>query len=192
MDRHDDPQSAIAASDAAASPRAADAGADVPDAVRVVVWDVPAVIERGRRFTLKIGVTRSTARGIDGWRVEVRDHEGVSRAAATVGPDGLYPQGPVRCEFLLYCDGSVGCVPCAGEDAPPPVALANWAHWHHALAALGITPPWTRDEFADFYEWLAAMIEETELGYSDDAMYLPSESTPAIEYELPRSPEPHC
>ena len=116
----------------------------------------------------------------------------VARAAATVSPEGLYPQGPVRCEFLLYCDGSVGCVLYAGEGAPSPVALANWAHWHHALVALGITPPWTRDEFEDFYEWLAAMIEEAELGYSDDAMYLPSESTPAIDCELPRSPEPHC
>ena len=97
----------------------------------------------------------------------------------------------MRCEFLLYCDGSVGCVPRAAKGAPPPVALENWAHWHHALVALGITPPWTQDEFADFHGWLAAMIEEAELGYSDDAMYLSSESTPAIDYELPPSPEPH-
>ena len=87
MDRHDDPQPAIAASDTEAASRAVDAGAAAPDAVRVVVWDVPTVIERGRRFTVKIGVTCSSARGSDGWRVEVRDHEGVSRAAATVGEE---------------------------------------------------------------------------------------------------------
>ena len=116
----------------------------------------------------------------------------VSRATAAVSPDGLYPEGPVRCEFLLYCDGSVGCVPCAAAGAPPPVALEDWAHWHHALVALGITPPWTDDEFADFDEWLAAMIGEAELGYSDDALYLPAESTPDVDYELPPSPEPHC
>ena len=87
MDRHDDTQPAIAKSDAVASPRAADAGAAVPDAARVVVWDVPAVVERGKRFTVKIGVTSSSARRSDGWQVEVRDHEGGSRATATVGEE---------------------------------------------------------------------------------------------------------
>ena len=87
MDRHDDPQPAIAASDTETASRAVDAGAAAPDAVRVVVWDVPTVIERGRRFTVKIGVTCSSARGSDGWRVEVRDHEGGSRATATIGEE---------------------------------------------------------------------------------------------------------
>ena len=36
------------------------------------------------------------------------------------------------------------------------------------------------------------MVEEAELGYSDDAMYLLSRRTPAIDYELPPSPEPDC
>ena len=116
----------------------------------------------------------------------------VARAAAAVSPDGLYPEGPVRCEFLLYCDGSVGCVPCAAAGAPPPLALEDWAHWRHALIALGITPPWTEDECADLDEWLGVMIEEAELGYSDDALYLPAESMPAVDYELPPSPEQHC
>ena len=98
----------------------------------------------------------------------------------------------MRCEFLHYCNGSVGCFPYAAAGAPPPVALEDWAHWHHALVALGITPPSTKDEFADFDEWLVVMIKEAELSYSDDAMYLPSESTPAVDYELPPSPEPHC
>ena len=72
------------------------------------------------------------------------------------------------------------------------VALENWAHGHYALIALGITPPWTREELADFDEWLGVMIEEAELGYCDDAMYLLSRETPAIDYELPPSPEPGC
>ena len=115
----------------------------------------------------------------------------VSRVSAAVSPDGLYPQGQVRCEFLIYPDGSVGCFPC-GAEGPPPVALENWAHWHHALIALGITPPWTREELADFDEWLGVMMEEAELGYCDDAMYLLSTETPAVDYELPPSPEPGC
>ena len=87
MDRHDDPQPAITASDAEAASRAVDAGAAALDAVRVVVWDVPAAIERGRRFTVKIGLTCSDARRPDGWQVEVRDHEGGSRVTATVGEE---------------------------------------------------------------------------------------------------------
>ena len=110
--------------------------------------------------------------------------------AVAVSPDGLYPQGQVSCEFLIYCDGSIGCFPCAACDTPPPVALENWAHWHYALVALGITPPWTEEEFAGFDEWLGAMVEEAELGYSDDAMYLLPRETPAIGYELPASTEP--
>ena len=78
----------------------------------------------------------------------------VSRVSGAVSPNGLYAEGQVRCEFVLYCDGSVGCFPCAAEaDGTPPAALENWAHWHYALIALGITPPWTREEFADFDEW---------------------------------------
>ena len=77
----------------------------------------------------------------------------VSRVSPALSPDGLYRQGQVSCEFLLYCDGSVGCFPCAADtDGKQPMALENWAHWHHALVALGVTPPWTREEFADFDE----------------------------------------
>ena len=96
MDRHDDPQPTTAASDAEPSSRAVDAGAAAPGVARVVVWDVPAAIERGERFTVRIGVTGSSARPPDGGRVEVRDHEGGSRAAAALdgdpwpGTDALY------------------------------------------------------------------------------------------------------
>ena len=115
----------------------------------------------------------------------------VLRVSAALSPDGLYPQGQVSCEFLLYRDG---CFPCVGETSgtPPPAALENWAHWHQAPVALGVTAPWTREEFADFEECLAAIIEEAELGHADDAMYLLSRDAPAVDYELPPSPEPGC
>ena len=111
----------------------------------------------------------------------------VSRAVAATSPNGLYPQGPVSCEFLLYCDGSVGCFPCAADGTAPPVALEDWPHWRYALAVLGVRPPWTQEEFEDFDEWLAIMIEETEAGYADDAMYLLPQTTPAIDYGPPFS-----
>ena len=111
--------------------------------------------------------------------------------SAPRAPTGLYPQGQLPCEFLLFCDGSVGCYPCAADGAPPPVALEDWAHWRYALAVLGVRPPWTRDESADFDEWLAAMIAEAEAGYADDGMYLLSEEMTSIDYEPP-SPEPGC
>ena len=112
----------------------------------------------------------------------------VSRAVGAVSPDGLYPQGQLPCEFLLYCDGSVGCYPCAATGAPP-MALEDWTHWRYALAVLGVRPPWTREEFADFDEWLAVMIEEAEAGYADDAMYLLPGTAPLVDY-TPTFPEP--
>ena len=116
----------------------------------------------------------------------------VLRAADAISPYGLYPQGQLPCEFLLYCDGSVGCFPCtADRTAPPPEALEDWAHWRYALAILGVTPPWTQEEFEGFDEWLAVMIEGAEAGYYDDEMYLLPGETPAIDYEL-TSPEPSC
>ena len=109
MDRHDVPQPAIAASDAGVSSRAADARAAASGAARVVVWEVPAAIERGSRFTVKIGLTCSDACRPDGWQVEVRDHEGGSRATATVGEepwpgtDALY-----HAEVALVAPGAEG------------------------------------------------------------------------------------
>ena len=109
-----------------------------------------------------------------------------SRAAATPRPPSGYSspsssQGPVPCEFLLYCDGSF-LLPCAGRRPWPwkTGPALRWSAGHSALDPGGIR---------GFDEWLAVMIEETEAGYADDAMYLLPETTPAIDYELP-SPEP--
>ena len=114
----------------------------------------------------------------------------VLRVSAALSPDGLYPQGQVSCEFLLYRDG---CFPCVGETSgtPPPAALENWAHWQ-AQGDPGNAPPWTREEFADFEECLAAMVEEAELGHCDDAMYPLSREMRRVDYELLRSSEPGC
>ena len=114
----------------------------------------------------------------------------VSRAIDATSPDGLYPQRSLPCDFLLFCDGSVGCYPCAETEAQP-VALADWVHWRYALAVLGVTPPWTREEFKDFDQWLVAMIGEAEAGYINDAKYPLPRSTLTVDYRLP-SPEPGC
>ncbi len=96
MDRNDAPPPKMAASDAEASSLMVDAGAAPPDVARVIVWDVPAAIEGGRRFSVRIGIACSSGGRPDGCRVEVRDHEGRSRATATVdeepwpGTDALY------------------------------------------------------------------------------------------------------
>ncbi len=79
------------------------------------------------------------------------------------------------------------CFPCAADGTAAPVALEDWSHWRYALAVLGVTPPWTQEEFEDFDEWLAIIIEETEAGYADDAMYLLPQTTPAIDYGPPFS-----
>ncbi len=123
MDRHDDPEPTTVASDAEPSSRAVDAGATAQDAARVVVWDVPAAIERGRRFAVRIGVACSSGGPPDGWRVEVRDHKGGSRATATLGEepwpgsDALY-----HAEVALVAPDAVGLYTweaVAVTNAPP-------------------------------------------------------------------------
>ena len=109
MDRHDDPQPATAVSDAEPSSRAVDAEAPPPHATRVVVWDVPPAVERGRRFAVRLGVAGSAGCRPDGWRVEVRDHQGGSRATAPLsgepwpGTDALY-----HAEVALVAPDAVG------------------------------------------------------------------------------------
>ena len=60
-------------------------GETQPHDTRVVVWDVPATIECGERFNVKLGVKCSSECPTDGWTVEVCDHEGKRRATATTG-----------------------------------------------------------------------------------------------------------
>ncbi len=58
-----------------------------PHGTRIVVWNVPATIECGETFTVKVGVTCSSACRPDGWTVEVRDHDGEKRASATTSSE---------------------------------------------------------------------------------------------------------
>lgn len=53
-----------------------------PHSRQIVVWDVPATIERGAAFRLKAGVRCEAACEPDPWRVEVRDHDGKTIADA--------------------------------------------------------------------------------------------------------------
>ena len=63
-------------------------GAPAADAhdLRIVVWDVPATVERGKRFVIRVGLSCSSRYRPAGWTVEVRDQNGERRATAT--PDG--------------------------------------------------------------------------------------------------------
>ena len=64
----------------------ADAGAGEPREARVVVWDAPSAVERGKRFAVRVGVAcPSTCPS--GWAVEVRDHAGEQRETATLGDE---------------------------------------------------------------------------------------------------------
>lgn len=50
---------------------------------RLVVWNVPATIECGETFSVQVGIKCSAGCPCDGWSVEVRDHDGKTRGAAT-------------------------------------------------------------------------------------------------------------
>ena len=58
-----------------------------PHDTRVVVWDTPPAIERGKRFAVKLGVACSARCPPAGWAVEVRDHDGERRATTTLGDE---------------------------------------------------------------------------------------------------------
>ena len=58
-----------------------------PHGTRIVVWNVPATIECGETFSVHVGVKCSSACRPDGWTVEVRDHEGETRASATTSSE---------------------------------------------------------------------------------------------------------
>ena len=54
---------------------------------RVVVWDTPPAIERGKRFAVRLGVACSARFPPAGWAVEVRDHDGELRATSALGDE---------------------------------------------------------------------------------------------------------
>ena len=54
---------------------------------RVVVWDVPATIECGQRFSVKVGVKCSSACRPEGWTLQVRDQVGEQQASAATGSE---------------------------------------------------------------------------------------------------------
>ena len=56
-----------------------------PHATRIVVWDVPSAVECGAAFKLKVGVKCAVECGAAARRVEIRDEQGRSVAAAMVG-----------------------------------------------------------------------------------------------------------
>ena len=58
-----------------------------PHETRLVVWDTPPAIERGTRFAVRLGVACSARCPAGGWAVEVRGHDGESRATATLGDE---------------------------------------------------------------------------------------------------------
>ena len=61
-----------------------------PHATRVVVWDAPPTVERGKRFGIKLGVKCPCECRPKGWVVDVCDHEGQRQAIATVS-DAPWP-----------------------------------------------------------------------------------------------------
>ena len=58
-----------------------------PHETRLVVWDTPPAIERGKRFAVRLGVACSARCPAGGWAVEVRSHDGERRATATLGDE---------------------------------------------------------------------------------------------------------
>ena len=61
-----------------------------PHATRIVVWDAPPTVERGKRFGIKLGVKCPSECRPRGWAVDVRDHEGKRQATATLS-DAPWP-----------------------------------------------------------------------------------------------------
>ncbi len=61
-----------------------------PHATRVVVWDAPPTVERGKRFGIKLGVKCPSECRPKGWAVDVRDHDGKRQATATLS-DAQWP-----------------------------------------------------------------------------------------------------
>lgn len=67
--------------------QAAGAPAEDPHPLRIVVWDTPPAVERGKPFTVKVGMTCPAGYRHSGRVVEIRDEDGERRATATVGDE---------------------------------------------------------------------------------------------------------
>ena len=61
-----------------------------PHPTRVVVWDGPSTVERGKSFAIKLGVKCPADCHPKGWAVNVSDHEGQRQATATLS-DAPWP-----------------------------------------------------------------------------------------------------
>ena len=61
-----------------------------PHPTRVVVWDGPSTVERGKSFGIKLGVKCLAECHPKGWAVDVSDHEGQRQATATLS-DAPWP-----------------------------------------------------------------------------------------------------
>jgi len=77
--------------DAAADPSStgdvSTASAEEPHELRLVAWDTPPAIERGKPFALKLGLTCPSGCRPAGWAVDVRDHNDETQATTTLGDD---------------------------------------------------------------------------------------------------------
>ena len=69
---------------------ASDVPSGEPHDLRLVVWDTPPAVERGKPFAIKLGLSCPTGCRPAGWAVEVRDHRGERLATATLG-DAPWP-----------------------------------------------------------------------------------------------------
>ena len=120
-------------------------------ATRVVVWDTPPAIERGKRFAVRLGVACSARCPPAGWAVEVRDHDGELRATSALGDepwpgtDALYhaevaltapdTEGLYTWEAAArtnVADGTDGANVADGADLPDGEDVANGAAVAHA------------------------------------------------------------
>ena len=81
VDADADPTSAGSVSDTSCAP-----AAEARD-LRIVVWDAPTAVERGKRFAIRVGLSCSSGCRPAGWTVEVRDQGGERRATTALGDD---------------------------------------------------------------------------------------------------------
>ena len=106
-----------------------------PHSPRVVVWDVPATIECGQGFSVKLGVKCSSECRPDGWTVEVRDQGGKKRATATLG-DEPWPGTAA----LFYTELDLSAPDTEGLHAWEAKARVDGLHIPHAesVALFGV------------------------------------------------------